>query len=164
MEKDLHGGYSSHMDMIPQFWANQVHSMQHDPIDFKQHALPLARVKKVMKTDDEINKKMMISGETPVLFSKACEMFILDLTMRAWIHTEESKRRTLQRTDISSAIQKCDIFDFLIDIVPREKFEKISNPYTGEPHDYQEYYQHLVQQYPPVNASVEKNNNSPKLQ
>lgn len=26
----------------------------------------------------------MTSAETPVLFAKACEMFILDLTMRAW--------------------------------------------------------------------------------
>jgi len=30
------------------------------------------------------------------MFAKACEIFILDLTLRAWIHTEESKRRTLQ--------------------------------------------------------------------
>jgi len=30
------------------------------------------------------------------MFAKACEIFILDLTLRAWIHTEEGKRRTLQ--------------------------------------------------------------------
>lgn len=38
----------------------------------------------------------MISAEAPVLFAKACEIFILELTLRAWIHTEENKRRTLQ--------------------------------------------------------------------
>ena len=38
----------------------------------------------------------MISAEAPVLFSKACEIFIIELTHRAWFHTEESKRRTLQ--------------------------------------------------------------------
>jgi len=38
----------------------------------------------------------MISAEAPVIFAKACEMFILELTMRAWTHTEENKRRTLQ--------------------------------------------------------------------
>ena len=30
----------------------------------------------------------MISAEAPVLFAKAAEMFIHELTMRAWIHTE----------------------------------------------------------------------------
>lgn len=38
------------------------------------------------------------------------------------IHAEESKRRTLQRSDIAAAISKTDMFDFLIDIVPREEF------------------------------------------
>lgn len=38
----------------------------------------------------------MISAEAPVLFAKAAEMFIEELTLRAWIHTEENKRRTLQ--------------------------------------------------------------------
>jgi hypothetical protein len=38
----------------------------------------------------------MISAEAPVMFAKACEMFILELTLRSWIHTEENKRRTLQ--------------------------------------------------------------------
>lgn len=82
------------------------------------------------------------------MFAKACEIFILDLTLRAWIHTEESKRRTLQvrsvlkivgghelrtnrllvacgvatpqRVDVATAISKTDMFDFLIDIVPRD--------------------------------------------
>ncbi len=30
----------------------------------------------------------MISAEAPVLFAKAAEIFIHELTMRAWIHTE----------------------------------------------------------------------------
>lgn len=38
----------------------------------------------------------MISSEAPLLFSKACEIFIRELTLRAWIHTEDNKRRTQQ--------------------------------------------------------------------
>jgi histone H3/H4 len=38
----------------------------------------------------------MISSETPVLFAKACEIFIVELTYRAWAFTLDSKRRTLQ--------------------------------------------------------------------
>lgn len=86
-------------------------------MDFKTHQLPLARIKKIMKSDEEVR---MISAEAPVMFAKACEMFILELTLRSWIHTEENKRRTLQRNDIGMAITKTDIFDFLIDIVPRD--------------------------------------------
>ncbi len=62
----------------------------------------------------------MISAEAPALFAKACEMFITELTYRAWFHTEENKRRTLQRSDISMAVSKTDIFDFLLDVVPKE--------------------------------------------
>jgi nuclear transcription factor Y gamma len=38
----------------------------------------------------------MISQEAPALFAKACELFILELTLRAWLNTEENKRKTLQ--------------------------------------------------------------------
>lgn len=95
---------------------------------FKSTALPLARIKKVMKTDSEV---LMISAEAPILFAKGCDIFITELTMRAWIHAEESKRRTLQRSDIASALQKSDMFDFLIDIVPRE--EAHARRYHGGP-------------------------------
>jgi histone H3/H4 len=62
-------------------------------MDFHASELPLARIKKIMKLDDDVK---MISAEVPVLFAKAAEIFIHELTLRAWLHTEESKRRTLQ--------------------------------------------------------------------
>ena len=70
----------------------------------------------------------MISGEVPIVFSKAVELFISELALRAWIHTEDAKRRTLQRSDIAMAITKYDMFDFLIDIVPREEFQSKFKP------------------------------------
>jgi nuclear transcription factor Y gamma len=79
---------------------------------FKNHQLPLARIKRIVKADEDVR---MISAESPVLFAKACEMFILELTLRSWIHTEENKRRTLQKNDITAAISSTDIFDFLVD-------------------------------------------------
>ena len=62
-------------------------------MDYRNSELPLARIKKIMKLDDDVK---MISSEVPILFAKAAEIFIHELTMRAWLHTEESKRRTLQ--------------------------------------------------------------------
>ena len=34
--------------------------------------------------------------KAPILFAKAAEIFISELSLRAWIHTEDNKRRTLQ--------------------------------------------------------------------
>ncbi|EEF45343.1 nuclear transcription factor Y subunit C-9 [Ricinus communis] len=101
---------------LQSFWANQYQDIEQTS-DFKNHSLPLARIKKIMKADEDVR---MISAEAPVIFSRACEMFILELTLRSWNHTEENKRRTLQKNDIAAAITRTDIFDFLVDIVPRE--------------------------------------------
>ncbi|KAJ8539920.1 hypothetical protein K7X08_026309 [Anisodus acutangulus] len=101
---------------LQNFWANQNQEIE-QVNDFKNHSLPLARIKKIMKADEDVR---MISAEAPVVFARACEMFILELTLRAWNHTEENKRRTLQKNDIAAAITRTDIFDFLVDIVPRE--------------------------------------------
>ncbi len=104
-------------DILNTYWQNQVSKLETEEHDYKLHQLPLARIKKVMKADPEVK---MISAEAPILFAKGCDIFITELTMRAWIHAEENKRRTLQRSDIASALAKSDMFDFLIDIVPRE--------------------------------------------
>eukprot|EP00877_Chromochloris_zofingiensis_P005138 jgi/Chrzof1/14625/Cz09g09270.t1 len=115
-------------DQLRTFWEGQkqeVSQVGGDPAEFKNHQLPLARIKKIMKSDEDVR---MISAEAPVLFAKACEMFILELTLRSWIHAEENKRRTLQRNDIAAAITKTDIFDFLVDIVPRDEQTKPEGP------------------------------------
>ena len=85
-----------------------------------------------MKLDEDVK---MISAEAPVLFSKAAEIFIHELTMRAWIHTEDNKRRTLQRNDIAMAITKYDQFDFLIDIVPRDDIKPPTASATSKRED-----------------------------
>lgn len=108
---------STHRDLMIQYWQETIDSIENDEHDFKNHQLPLARIKKVMKTDEDVK---MISAEAPILFAKGCDIFITELTMRAWIHAEENKRRTLQKSDIAAALSKSDMFDFLIDIVPRE--------------------------------------------
>lgn len=72
--------------------------------------------------------KFMISGEAPVLMSKACELLIKDLSFRAWRHTERNRRRTLQRQDLHAAVGESEVYDFLIDIVPRVSTPKTSVP------------------------------------
>lgn len=64
-------------------------------------------------------QRFMIAGEAPVLLGKACEFMVRELTLRSWKHTERCKRRTLQRQDIQAAIGENEVYDFLIDVVPR---------------------------------------------
>lgn len=103
---------------LAEAWTEQWEEMQ-ATTDFKKgHILPLARIKKIMKIDEDVR---MISAEAPIIFGKACELFIIELTMRAWQHTEQAKRRTLQRTDVRSVVMDVDVMDFLMDVVPAEE-------------------------------------------
>ncbi|KAK4842798.1 hypothetical protein QYF36_000217 [Acer negundo] len=79
------------------------------------HSLPLARIKKIMKKSSDDVK--MISGEAPIVFSKACELFIEELTRRSWMMTMQGKRRTLHKDDVASAVVATDLFDFLVNLV-----------------------------------------------
>lgn len=106
--------------------------------NWKQQNLPLARIKKIMKSDEVVyaemekdnniggddipvahNPRFMIAGEAPILLGKACEMLVKELTIRAWKHTERNRRRTLQKQDVHAAVGESEVYDFLIDIVPR---------------------------------------------
>ena len=125
------------------FWAERILEIE-QTTDFRNHSLPLARIKKIMKADEDVR---MISAEAPVVFAKACEIFILELTLRSWINTEENKRRTLQKNDIAAAITRTDIFDFLVDIVPRDELKeeglgipRAALPMVGGPADSIPYY------------------------
>ncbi|VDO06219.1 unnamed protein product [Rodentolepis nana] len=119
---DLNSDAAAH---IADFWEKakqEAECLKPEQNSFKTQDLPLARIKKIMKLDDDV-KNMMISAEAPILFAKAAELFIRELTLRAWLHTDRNRRRTLQRNDISMAVSfgDTDQFDFLIDIVPREE-------------------------------------------
>lgn len=135
-------------------------------MDLKTQSLPLARIKKIMKLDGDVK---MISAEAPMLFSKAAEIFIHELTLRAWVHTEDNKRRTLQRNDIAMAITKYDQFDFLIDIVPRDELKQSkaqteSTVRTSMNSDQVHYYFQLAQQQASANQNVQSSSTTQPIQ
>lgn len=105
--------------LLQQFWGHEYEAAHYCDLDPKSQPLPLARIKKVMKSDREVK---MISSEAPILFAKACEIFISEITIRAWQHAEENRRRTLQRSDVAAALARSDQFDFLIDLLPRDDY------------------------------------------
>lgn len=116
-----HSQYSHQSQSVRDFWIrqmNEINEMEH----LKQHDLPLARIKKIVKSDEDVRTRgQMISAEVLDLFAKACEIFVKELSFFSWINTEENKRKTLQKNDVCNAVSKVDIYDFLIDIVPREE-------------------------------------------
>ena len=80
---------------------------------------PLARIKKVMRLDP-VSSKIMFSSEAPSMMAKAAELFVRDITEKAWEQTQEAGRRTLQRIDVSAAVLASEKFDFLVDFLPAE--------------------------------------------
>ncbi|URD95416.1 Nuclear transcription factor Y subunit [Musa troglodytarum] len=132
-----HQQQQQQQQQLQMFWADQYREIE-QTTDFRNHSLPLARIKKIMKADEDVR---MIAAEAPVVFARACEMFILELTHRSWAHAEENKRRTLQKNDIAAAISRTDVFDFLIDIVPREEGkEDVAHALGAPPSDPLSYY------------------------
>ncbi|KAM3715815.1 Nuclear transcription factor Y subunit gamma [Dirofilaria immitis] len=115
--------------------------------------LPLARIKKIMKLDDDV-KRMMIGSETPILLAKASEIFVEELTLSAWKHTEDNKRKTLQKSDISQAVARNDMFDFLIDIVPRE-----DQRWPSQTNSHQEHSEELQPVVADANSMASTNGN-----
>jgi len=116
-------------DFLRRFWQRQVATAEREKPDWKHPSLPIARIKKVMKSDPDV--KVMIASDAPILFCKACEIFIAEITARAFLIADSNKRRTLSRADIAKALSKSDQFDFLIDIVPREDPYAVGAPMGG---------------------------------
>ena len=115
-------------DEVDRMWKTQVDSVQSgtstikdldiivvdDKKDFKKHNdLPIARIKRIMKSDQDVR---MISAETPVIFARACEMFIMDITIRSTQFAEyDNERLVLTKKSILDTIKNTDIFDFLME-------------------------------------------------
>ncbi|EFH62191.1 hypothetical protein ARALYDRAFT_899680 [Arabidopsis lyrata subsp. lyrata] len=113
MENNNHQQPPQDNEQLKNFWSKEMEG----DLDFKNHKFPITRIKRIMKFDPDVN---MIAAEAPILFSKANEMFIMDLTMRLWLHAQERKRLKIQRFDIAAAVAQTVIFDFLLDEVTKE--------------------------------------------
>ncbi|KAK6089852.1 hypothetical protein P3W45_001200 [Vairimorpha bombi] len=142
---------------IELFWQRTFKSADDDKLNLKDIILPLARIKRLMKVEEGVR---MVASEVPVIFSLVAEKFVEELTLRAWINTEENKRRILQLNDISVAVKTSEMFDFLVYIVPRSD---LSSSFDRMINNSEKMYQHLpvvlgkspvgVNNYVPGNSS-----------
>lgn len=108
-----------HLNAMSDFWAKELKTVK--DVDFKKlkaYDLPLARIKKIMKADEDVK---MISADAPVLLAKACELFVLDITARAYLCASDENRQTVTKADVSRAIRDGEMFDFLHDMLTSDE-------------------------------------------
>ena len=106
--------------------------------NFKRQKIPIARIKKVMKTDVDVN---MISNDSPIVLAKACELFIIDLSLRAQFFSQ-NKDKELKKQDVIMAIANIPHFEFLKHLIPsRVRMKEVSSTnYEGD----NEYYMKVI--------------------
>ena len=80
----------------------------------KQTRFPVARIKKIMQKDDEVGK---VAQATPIVISKALELFMADLVQEASNITIQRGAKRLESYHLKHAIETIDTFDFLREIV-----------------------------------------------
>ena len=68
--------------------------------------LPMARVKKIMKIDDDV-RQQMISQDAPLFLSACAEIFIQEVTLKSWAIVEEGRRKTLQKVSLPFSFLVC---------------------------------------------------------
>eukprot|EP00475_Leptophrys_vorax_P018809 TRINITY_DN25681_c0_g1_i1.p1 TRINITY_DN25681_c0_g1~~TRINITY_DN25681_c0_g1_i1.p1 ORF type:complete len:360 (+),score=50.30 TRINITY_DN25681_c0_g1_i1:178-1257(+) len=77
---------------------------------------PAARIKKIMQADEEVGK---IALATPVLISKALEIFLQDLCDRTYEITCKRGAKTLASSHLKQCISSFNEYDFLKDVVAK---------------------------------------------
>ncbi|EPX71960.1 histone-like transcription factor family [Schizosaccharomyces octosporus yFS286] len=75
--------------------------------------LPLSRVKKIIKQDEDIHS---CSNASALLVSVATEMFIQKLADQSFQLAKLQKRKGIQYRDVADVVRKDDQFEFLSDL------------------------------------------------
>ncbi|KAH9866583.1 hypothetical protein J1614_008274 [Plenodomus biglobosus] len=86
-----------------------------DNITIKNH-FPVARIKRIMQADDDVGK---VAQVTPVVVSKALELFMISLVTRAAAEAKSRNSKRVGAVHLKQAIMKNEQFDFLNDIVSK---------------------------------------------
>ncbi|KAF9131808.1 DR1-associated protein 1 (negative cofactor 2 alpha) [Mortierella sp. 14UC] len=81
---------------------------------------PVARIKKIMQMDEDVGK---VAQATPILISKALELFMQSLIDEACVETRSKNAKRLTAAHLKKTILEKDQFDFLRDIV-----ENVADP------------------------------------
>lgn len=103
-DKDFDAILSCHVQSMRKMNISQV----------KHHNFPLARIARIIKSDEDVK---LLSKDYNALMGKCCQFFIEELMCCSWVHAEESRRVTLQKSDILEFIERTELLDFLWEIM-----------------------------------------------
>ncbi|CDO75939.1 hypothetical protein BN946_scf184873.g28 [Trametes cinnabarina] len=89
----------------------------------KATKFPVARIKRIMQKDEEVGK---VAQATPVVISKALELFLAMIVKEASTVTVERGSKRVEAYHLKHAIETVDMLDFLKEIV-----EAVPDPSAG---------------------------------
>ncbi|KAI1788603.1 histone-fold-containing protein [Ganoderma leucocontextum] len=89
----------------------------------KSTKFPVARIKRIMQKDEEVGK---VAQATPVVISKALELFLAMIVEEASNVTVERGSKRVEAYHLKHAIETVDMLDFLKEIV-----EAVPDPSAG---------------------------------
>ncbi|KAH7103501.1 histone-fold-containing protein [Auriculariales sp. MPI-PUGE-AT-0066] len=89
----------------------------------KQTKFPVARIKRIMQKDEDVGK---VAQATPVVISKALELFLARLVKETQTVTAERSSKKLEPYHLKHAIERTELLDFL-----REITSNVPDPSQG---------------------------------
>ncbi|OEL20003.1 hypothetical protein BAE44_0018971 [Dichanthelium oligosanthes] len=119
--------------MVDEFWMKKQQEIEAIEY-FDERDIPMTRVKKVICAE---KGKMMMTFDTPSFLTKACEIFVQELSFRAWMCANSHHRNIILDSDIAEAIASIESYDFLNDVLHTHQKEHNSTPHlksANKPH------------------------------
>ncbi|TEB26487.1 histone-fold-containing protein, partial [Coprinellus micaceus] len=89
----------------------------------KTTKFPVARIKKIMQKDEEVGK---VAQATPVVISKALELFLAYIVNKTHDVTSERGSRKVEAYHLKHAVETNEMLDFLKELV-----EGVPDPSQG---------------------------------
>ncbi|CAN6353164.1 unnamed protein product [Urochloa humidicola] len=105
---------------IQEFWRKKQEEIEAIE-DFRKHPIPMRRLKKVVNAK---KGKIMMRTDSPSFLTKACELFVQELSFRAWMCANSHARRIILGSDIAEAIASIKSYGFLNNVL-RSEFNHI---------------------------------------
>ncbi|KAL1218793.1 Nuclear transcription factor Y subunit C-6 [Cardamine amara subsp. amara] len=100
-------------------YQQQMENQQIESVpEFSREGFPLRRIKGTLKSYPDV---VLVSAEGKIILFKACEKFLAHLTIRSWLHADENKSCTLQRSDIFAAVARTSTFTFLLNTIHKDE-------------------------------------------
>ncbi|CAD6268042.1 unnamed protein product [Miscanthus lutarioriparius] len=110
---------SSEQQTIDEFWRKKQDEIEAIE-DFSKRVIPMTCLKKVLCAE---KGKMMMTFDTPSFATKACEIFVQELSLRSWMCANSHHRDIILDSDIAEAIASMESYDFLNDVLCKHQGE-----------------------------------------